>query len=187
MSETLVSARCVLTSVLTDDIDTVYELCQDPEIQNSVPIPSPYGRENADFFVRYYIPHGVVSHRYTVWALRADSTAPLLGVIELRPDAQPRSASLGCWLGAPSRGRGLMAEALGAVIRYAFSDAGGGFTQLRWEGLADNESSVRLAARLGFTVTAIHDHRLEFRGEQRDGWLAILSAADYSSRVGSDG
>lgn len=184
MSDTLASAHCVLTPVRTDDIDTVYELCQDAQIQNAVPIPSPYGHDDAEFFVRHYIAHGIISHRYTVWALRETPTTALLGVAELRPDAEPKSASLGCWLGAPSRGRGLMTEALGAVMRHAFSSEGGDFTQLRWEGLADNEASVQLAHRLGFTVRAIDDHQLDFRGEMRDGWLATLSASDYTRRLG---
>ncbi|MBW8871787.1 MAG: GNAT family N-acetyltransferase, partial [Leifsonia sp.] len=124
----LVTSRLVLDAPTDDDIPDVLEACQDAETQRWVPLPAPYTRQSAEFFVRSYCPHGVASRRYTVWALHGRDGGQfggrMLGALEVRKDERAGSASLGCWSGPWARGRGYMREALGAVTRYALDPAG---------------------------------------------------------------
>ena len=167
--------RLILDAPREADIEAVLAACQDPETQRWIPLPSPYTRENAEYFVRSYCPHGLASGRYTVWALHEGRTAPLAGVIEVRADEAPGSASLGCWSVPAARGRGLFREGLIAVTRHALDPHGLGFTRLRWEHLLGNAASGRLAAAAGFAFDAGTAHTVEFRGERRPAVLGVLS------------
>jgi RimJ/RimL family protein N-acetyltransferase len=177
---TLASSRLTLNTVEASDAERVFELCQDPEIQRWVPVPSPYSISDAEFFATSYVAHGLASGSFSTWAIRRSETTALLGTIEVRADSARRSASIGCWLGAPSRRGGMMTEALCAVISHAFSPAGMALHQLRWEALEGNLASERLAARLGFVSQRGSEQILDFRDEKRRGWLAVLSAPDHS-------
>lgn len=160
------------------DIAAVLDACLDPQTQRWVPLPDPYTRANAEFFVRSYCPHGLASGQYTVWAIRPGESEPLLGVVEVRRDEAAGSASLGCWLGPDARGRGLMHEALVAVARHALDPGGLDFARLRWEYLPGNEQSRRLAEGIGFDFTDAMAHRIRFRGEERDALVGLLLRGD---------
>ncbi|HEV7813185.1 MAG TPA: GNAT family N-acetyltransferase, partial [Leifsonia sp.] len=69
---TLRTERLVLDTPRESDVDAVFQACQDPEIRRWVPLPDPYTRESAEFFVRSYVAHGSASGSYTVWAIRID-------------------------------------------------------------------------------------------------------------------
>lgn len=166
----LTTPRLVLDAPTDDDIPDVLAACEDVETQRWVPLPAPYTRESAEFFVRSYCPHGRASRRYTVWALHARGGGRLLGALEVRRDERPGSASLGCWSGPWARGQGYMREALGAVARYALAPEGLGFDRLNWEYVPGNEPSRRLAEAVGFgfgdgtrTVVMLHGEAREAR------------------------
>lgn len=174
----LVTARLVLDAPGEDDIPDVLEACQDAQTQAWVPLPSPYTRESAEFFVRSYCPHGLASHRYTVWALHPRGGGRMLGALEVRRDERPGSASLGCWSGPWARGRGYMREALVAVIQHALDPVGGGFEQLNWEYVPGNEASRRLAEAAGFDFAKAARTTVELHGGTREARVGTLRRDD---------
>jgi RimJ/RimL family protein N-acetyltransferase len=182
MTVTLRTERLILDAPARSDIDTILELCQDPEIHMWVPLPWPYERSNAEFFVESYVPHGLASGAYETWAIRTSADRTFIGAIELRRDVAVRSASIGCWLGRPSRRQGYMTEAAAGVVDYALGPNGPGFVRLRWEGLVGNEASMRIATSLGFVVEPDVGRTVEFRGELRPAWLAVLVVPESRGR-----
>jgi RimJ/RimL family protein N-acetyltransferase len=170
------TARLVLDAPREDDIDAILDACADPETQRQIPLPSPYTRADAEYFVRSYVPHGEASGRYVVWALRpaTDPGAPLLGTVEVRRDQEPAAASLGCWLRPSARGHGYMREAVRAVVAYALDPQGLACTELRWDCLPDNVRSKRLAEAAGFVFEAGAYRDLPFRGESRQALSGVL-------------
>lgn len=171
------TARLVLDAPREDDVDAVLDACTDPETQRGVPLPSPYTRADAEYFVRDYCPHGELSGRYRVWALRTAPDAPLLGTVEVRHDETPGSASLGCWLRPSARGNGYMREAVRAVVAYALDPRGLGCAELHWDCLPDNTRSRRLGEAVGFVFDAGERRTLPFRGEPRETLSGVLRAA----------
>lgn len=157
------------------DIPAVFAACSDPEILRWIPLPEPYTRESAEFFVRSYVPHGLASGRFTVWGIRESETSPLIGVVEVRRDDAPGAASLGCWLTPAARRGGVMTEALTAVCAHALDPEGLGFERLHWEYLPGNEVSRRLAEAVGFDFSGVEPHTIDFRGEQRQSLRGELS------------
>ncbi|MFF1878858.1 GNAT family N-acetyltransferase [Leifsonia sp. NPDC058230] len=179
---TLRTVRLVLDAPRESDIDAVFHACQDPEILRWVPLPDPYTRESAEFFVRSYVSHGAASGSYTVWAIRIDDE-PLIGVVEVRRDESAGSASVGCWLAAVGRGHGYMREALDRVVEHAVDPAGLGFTRLCWETLEGNATSRRLAESVGFVFEPASVHVVDFRGETRSAIVGVLKSADRAGRL----
>lgn len=170
----LATARLVLGPPTEDDIPDVLEACLDPETQAWVPLPTPFRRESAEFFVRSYCPHGLASRRYTVWGLHLREGGRLLGALEVRRDDHSGSASLGCWSGPWARGNGYMREALVAVSGYALDPAGLGFDRLNWEYVPGNESSKRLAVAAGFGFAEGIRTTVELHGELREARVGTL-------------
>ena len=160
------------------DIPAVLAACQDEDTLRWVPLPQPYTRASAEFFVRSYCPHGLASGQYTVWAIRPGETDPLVGVVEVRRDEKAGSASLGCWLEPGSRGRGVMREALVAVCAHALAADGLGFERLRWEYLRGNDGSRRLAEAVGFRFGGAVPHRVRFHDEEREALVGELLRGD---------
>jgi len=174
----LTTRRLVLAPPTDADIPDVLEACQDAETQAWVPLPQPYTRESAEFFVRSYCPHGLASHRYTVWALHLREGGRLIGALEVRSDDRPGSASLGCWSAPWARGQGYLREALRAVAAFALDPARGGFEQLNWEYVPENAASRRLAEAAGFDFGAGTRTIVELHGRMREARVGTLRRDD---------
>lgn len=95
------------------------------------------------------------------YALVLNSTGQVIGNISLnrgrytQKTTQPDEAELGCWLGEPFWGQGLMVEAATALLNY-------GFDTLNligcWAGYFEgNHQSARLQEKLGFQPHHIHE------------------------------
>jgi ribosomal-protein-serine acetyltransferase len=67
-------------------------------------------------------------------------------------DRLNRKVELGYWLGSPFRGRGIMTESCGALVRYAFEELELNRVEIRCA--AGNPGSRAIPARLGFTHEA---------------------------------
>ncbi|WP_166788398.1 GNAT family N-acetyltransferase [Cryobacterium sp. TMS1-13-1] len=175
----------MLDQPVPGDADGVFEYCQDPVFERFLTVPWPYRREHADGFLSEYVPSGWMSDREYTWALRDAPGADLLGVIGLRltgdsvaADASVhRMGSIGFWLGAPHRGRGLMPEAQRLVADWAFSS--GIVDVLHWECLIGNVASARTAWKSGFRFSGVGPSVAPHRdGTSPDSWQAHLAAAD---------
>ncbi len=174
----LTTERLVLDAPTDADIPDVAQACQDAETQRWVPLPSPYTRESAEFFVRSYCPHGIASRRYTVWALHRVEGGRMLGALEVRRDERAGSASLGCWSGPWARGHGYMREALAAVTQHALDSDGLGFEQLNWEYVPGNDASRRLAEAVGFDFAAGARTTVTLHGQTREARVGTLRRDD---------
>lgn len=173
----LETERLRLDAIEAADADAVLAYCVDPGIQEWVPVPSPYTREAAEFFTGEYAAKGATGDEFTLWAIRELETGELLGAIELRH--QPlASGSIGYWLGRPHRGRGIMTEAVEAVVEYAFAEGGLELSRLEWEAKAGNIASAIVARRAGFRFEGTRRKSTVFRDTRVDAWYATLLRDD---------
>lgn len=84
------------------------------------------------------------------WAVADQLTGALLGEVLLKElDLAKGVGEAGCWTHPVARGQGLAAEALGAVIRFAFG--GLGLKEIWYRHETANTASAKVAAKLGFT------------------------------------
>lgn len=86
------------------------------------------------------------------------------------------SGSLGYWLGVGATGRGLMTEALEAVVAFAFQELD--LSRLEAACLPENERSRSLLSRVGFREEGYASAFLRIDGEWRDHVVYELRRAD---------
>jgi len=163
------------------DAQRVFEYCQDPVMPEYLArLPWPYRLEDATDFVTGYVPDAWAGDQECTWAVRGAASPELLGVISLSvPGAAgaDRSSSIGFWLGAAHRGRGLMVEAERLVLDWGFTT--GLCDTVHWECVAGNLASARAARKAGFRYTGQGPAGIAYRdGTHPPSWKAVLHATD---------
>ena len=99
-----------------DDIEAVYRACQDPDIQRWTTIPSPYGREDAAWFVST-CPDRWRSGTASFAAVDAESGS-LLGSFGLEGVEHEQGPEIGFWVAADAR---VLGEELKRVQRQSLA------------------------------------------------------------------
>ena len=178
------SERLHLDPVTRADAEAVLEYCGDPDLQHWVPVPAPYSRADAEFFTTQYATDAATSPTFSLWAIRlndglgeATRYNPLVGAIELRFEPL-LSGTVGYWLGAPHRGRGLMTEAVGALVEHAFDERGFGLRRIHWQARVGNGASATVARRNGFRFEGTSRAALVHGAIRVDSWEASLLRDD---------
>lgn len=174
----LETERLLLRAPLPEDVDAVHRACQDEAIQRWTVVPSPYTREDAEFFVHKLAPEGRQSGAQLIWCVLEKETGTLVGTQGLAARG-PGSAEVGFWASAEARGRGYTVEALRAVSRFAFAERA--IRRLEWVAYVGNEPSLAVARRAGFTLEGTLRSFAPQRGVYRDAWMGSLLPADLEA------
>ncbi len=155
----LTTERLFLTPPTAADAERITAVCQDSAIQRWTTVPSPYTLEDGQAFISSVVDPGWEETSPT-WAIRertrnADPlTSPLVGMIGLTSrGAHGTTAEIGFWAAPEARGRGLITEAVQAVLDFGFTQMG--LQVITWHCLIDdgepNWASTKVAWRTGFT------------------------------------
>ncbi|HIY65468.1 MAG TPA: GNAT family N-acetyltransferase [Candidatus Agrococcus pullicola] len=150
--------RVVLTALRESDIERTVEACTTPDAERFLDTPWPYERSDAEFFIRTFAPGGWRGeHDERVWAIREAVDGELCGVISLRDGVR----EVGFWLHPDAQGRGLMSDALRALVGHAEECLA--WQEVRWRCRVGNTASMRVAKATGFAYLGVRE------GEWRDG------------------
>ncbi len=95
-----------------------------------------------------------------------------------------QAASLGYWIGLPHVGRGLMTDAVRAVVRFAFGPLG--LNRLEAACLPNNVASARVLEKTGFVREGRARRYLKINGEWHDHDLFALLNDDPIPSRGAD-
>jgi RimJ/RimL family protein N-acetyltransferase len=161
----------------TDDIDGVWEQCNDPVSQRWTTVPVPYARADAERFVSEEVPAGW-SQGGWAFAVEAPDEAGrprFCGTVELRDEGN-RRAEVAYGAHPWARGRGILLRALHLLLEWGFTEQ-----RLRtviWWANIGNWASRRVAWRLGFSCDGTLERWLAQRGDLLDGWVGVLHVDD---------
>ena len=156
--------RLLLRPFKLEDVDDVYAYAKDPEWDRylGLPLPQPYARRDAE----EYVAGRVLADWSTepTFAIVLDST--VIGGIGLRIIETHQRAELGYALARVHWGKGLMPEAVQAVIDWAFREYG----SAKIYATADlrNGRSTRVMEKLGMTREGVLRSHGKARGERVD-------------------
>ena len=104
----------------------------------------------------------------------------IVGAVGLhRTDSPERCAEIGYWLGQEACGRGVMTDAVRAMIAYAFAELG--IHRVELIAATENIRSRNIAQRLGMTHEATLRERLFIRGGYVDAELYAVLAPPPAS------
>jgi RimJ/RimL family protein N-acetyltransferase len=157
-----------------DDAGAVFAACQDPQIQRWTQVPVPYRREDAEGFVGPFATQ-TWAEGGALFAVEPAGGGELVGSMGLHHLDQGLGA-VGYWTAPAARGRGLTAEALRVLSRWAVDALGA--TRLEALVLVGNEASLRVAARAGYRVEGVLRRRFAHRGERVDVVMTALLDTD---------
>ncbi len=159
-----------------DDVEAVFTACQDPEIQRWTTIPSPYSREDAEWFVSTS-PDRWESGEATFAAVDS-TTGALLGSFGIGRFDAVSGPEIGYWVSAEARGRGVATRAVRRMARWAFEDMGS--DRVVWRAYVGNVGSRAVVESVGFRVEGIERRGIVQRGQRRDNWLGSLLPDDLA-------
>ncbi len=165
-----------LSPPAADDIDTITECCQDPDIAEWVTIPVPYVRDSAVTFIEEMVGPGWAA-RSPTWAIRLRSDGPVVGMIGLG-ERDESAAEIGFWLVRSQRSRGLMTQAVELVCEFGFRADGLALERIAWRAYVGNYASAAVARRAGFRYEGLARLGSIQRGRRRDHWFAARLRTD---------
>ena len=162
---TLTAGDLTLRPLTQSDTDDVTEACQDAETLRWLPLPRPYTRANAEWFIGTFGPAQRESGAGIVFAI--ESAGRLAGAIDLKHvNRAAKVAEVGYWVAPWARGRGVASQAIRAISRWAI--AGHGFERVELFAATGNAASQRAAEKAGFVREGVarnagyvHDGRVD--------------------------
>jgi len=144
---TLATADLTLRPLTEADADDVTKACQDPVTLRWLPLPRPYTRASAEWFIGTYGPNLRESGAGVVFAIEA--AGRLVGVIDLKDaDWATKVAEVGYWVAPWARGRGVASEATRLLAGWAIDELG--FERVEVFAAIGNTASQRAAEKAGF-------------------------------------
>ncbi len=154
-----------------DDVLALVAGCNDPEIAYWIPtIPHPYSVDDARAFVR-----GEVRDDHD--ALAIELAGDVVGGIGLGVNAHQYRGTIGYWMAATARGRGVCTRALRLLSRHALDDLG--LQRLQLVADPDNVASQRVAEKAGFRREGVlRAHLRHPDGRIRDSVMFSLLPGD---------
>lgn len=162
---TLSNGELTLRPLREDDIDAIYQACQDPTISAFTRVPFPYDREMAEDFVRGS-DISYRNHQGIVFAI--EYSGVFAGTIGLHGiQLTDHCAEVGYWIEKSHRGKGLCTAALKAILDFSLNI----LEFRRLEGMADfnNGPSQRVMERAGMVRDALLRNRVtKPNGDQID-------------------
>jgi RimJ/RimL family protein N-acetyltransferase len=158
----------LLRDYLDADVPRIVEACSDERTTYWLArMPSPYTATHAHAYLENRREQRATAAGIS-WVVAAPEGGELLGNISLFDLEPEKGAEIGYWAHPAARGRGVMTEALGLVVRHAFvpvEDGGLGLRRLYVRAGEANTASRRVLEANGFVETG----RLRQENPMRDG------------------
>ena len=143
--ERLETERLILREFRESDAEDVYEYARDPEVGPNAGWKPHESLDESRGVVKNFIQSG------EVWAIEDKASHKVIGSIGLHKrerECEPFDRELGYVLSRDYWGRGLMTEAAGRIVQYAFDN---GMKTLLVSHFDGNDRSRRVIEKLGFS------------------------------------
>ncbi|NCA72823.1 MAG: N-acetyltransferase [Sphingobacteriia bacterium] len=183
LGDVIRTERLVLRPIGVEDLTVLQTAAGRREVADTmISIPHPFSTEDAEHYVGSRVEAMQLGHG-AAFTLRTHAPKAFVGFAELRDiDREHSLAELSFWLAVESRGRGYMAEALAAVLRYAFVDLD--LNRVYAYHMVSNPTSGRVLSRLGFQMEGLLRQRVRKWGLFEDVVLQALLRSEWSETAG---
>lgn len=133
-----------------DDVPAVYDICQDPTIQEFTTIPVPYTREIAELWVRSAPQKYLEREKISLAGVRDGEIVLSISLHSIHEF--DHVGEIGYWVSAKARGEGLASHAVEMLTDFAFAI---GFRRLTAITLPDNLASQKSLIKGGFELETV--------------------------------
>ena len=170
LPDVIETERIRLRPFRLQDVDDVLSYASDPEWGRYLPVPQPYGKEDAERF----IARQLLSDREADVAWAVEYEGDVVGGINIALDFDNRLGELGYSIARDHWGKGLATEAAKAVIDAAFT-AYEELNRIRAMADARNVASQRVMEKVGMEREGLLRQNRMTRGEFIDeAWYGLL-------------
>ena len=147
---TLLDRELMLRPWMVADMDNVFQICQDPWIQEYTTVPVPYTQQNAQQFFMHQLEG---FERQDSIAFAGVVNGEVVLSIALHHCAHfDHYCEVGYWVAPEARGNGFASRAAKLVADYAFAL---GFRRIEAKTLPENAGSQRTLINAGFEMETI--------------------------------
>lgn len=143
---TIRSDRLILRAPRAADAGAIALYCSDPRLARmTAQIPHPYPPGAAEAYLERLAAGQLAED---AWIIDASPIqwSDVVGIIIFRPDR----GQIGYWVGVPFWGTGFASEAVEALVDHLFDQ---GVPRITADVMAENEASLRVLEKAGFTKT----------------------------------
>ena len=114
--------RIILNQPNKDDIKSICEILSNEIFsQNTINIPFPYEKKDAEFWIELSKNGFNIGNQY-VFAIRDKKNLQIIGGIDLGIDKRFNKAELGYWITEKHWNKGIATEAVKGIIDYGFEE-----------------------------------------------------------------
>jgi [ribosomal protein S5]-alanine N-acetyltransferase len=156
------------------DVDDVVRCCNEEQVRRFLPpIPIPYTPLDAEEFIT---GADDLLERDSLTMVTSDAASGALrGAVGMRL-LEPEVVQFGYWVDPEACGRGVATTALTLISRWALRELAPARLQLFTD--VENDVSMRVAERAGFTREGLLRNWYDLRGERRDAVMFSLLPGD---------
>ena len=175
----LTTDRLVLREMTLDDVEWYLEHFSTPEVVEGSGFPAPVDIEAAKEELEQYILKPWSEGTGLRWGIELKDEPKLIGSAGFyKWEADPhRKAEIGYDLNPVHWGKGIMREALEAIIDYGFVEMN--LNRISLLVISSNERSLRLAHRLGFVQECVMRENAFFNGRFIDDVMFSLLRSEW--------
>jgi ribosomal-protein-alanine N-acetyltransferase len=145
-----------LRPVGEEDIENIYQACQDRLISHFTTVPWPYTMTHAQFFVQEQEPARFASKSELLFVIVEgyEEDERFCGLISFHSvSLGNHTAELGYWMAADARGKGIGSTAAKMITEYGFQTMG--FRRIEALVDIDNQASQALLRSTGYELEGI--------------------------------
>ena len=165
----------VLRQWRPEDAQQVYEICQDPILQNFTTVPVPYTFEDAEKFLARQRSGFETGTDFALAGEVAGKIALCISAFDAIPFEH--IVKIGYWAAPEFRGQGFTSQAVTVVTDFLFSI---GFRRVSADTMPDNIGSQRTLFKAGYYLESTQKMAMTARdGTQIDGLVFAKLAPDY--------
>ena len=176
----IATERLVLRQLTGEDVHDLFAIFGDQEVTRYWSSPALETRAAATALLAQ-IDEGRRTGKLFQWGIALAESDEVVGTTTLYEwERAHRRAALGYALQRSQWRRGLVAEAVSALIRFAFNELG--LHRLEADVDPRNTASVRSLERLGFSREGHQRERYRVLDEWQDSWMYGLLRSDWASR-----
>ena len=161
----LETERLLLRKLRLGDAEAMFAYASDPEVTRYVLFETHRSVEDSESFLRL-ATEGYERGDFGVWGVVLKDSGAFVGTCSMEVNPEHARAELGYVLSREHWGRGLMPEAVRAVIRFGFGRMG--LNRLEARCIAENTASARVMEKVGMTYEGtLREYEL-IKGAYRD-------------------
>ncbi len=176
----LETKRLILREINMKDVKDIVENANDYDVWYfTESIPYPYNLKDAKFFVnkckREQKEKVRKSYNFGITIKGNNKVIGLMGLFHI--NKLHKHAEIGYWIGKKYRRQGIVSEAEGAILNFAFNKLK--LNKVHGKAMTENAGSNKLFKKFGFRKVGILKEELIKNGKKKDGYQWELLKGDY--------